>query len=167
MADLLALVCDVYCDFDSFPLGILGQVWHLIVSTTDLCCLSYFVFLFTPVIHIFNPLELNLRFVIFSGVTRIFICTMCWLQQIKPNNVVTARSMYYIDTLKREYIDTNAYKTAGFLSDRVVVDGHGCHTALHFGVKTKENIRLKLELPMRPNCLHMISLLFTLPYLTI
>ena len=25
------------------------------------------------------------------------------------------------------------------LSERVIVDGHGCHTALHFGVKTKEN----------------------------
>ena len=25
------------------------------------------------------------------------------------------------------------------LSKRVVVDGHGCHTALHFGVKAKEN----------------------------
>ena len=24
------------------------------------------------------------------------------------------------------------------LSERVVVDGHGCHTALHFGVKAKE-----------------------------
>ena len=25
-ADLLALVCDVYCDFVTFPFGILGQV---------------------------------------------------------------------------------------------------------------------------------------------
>ena len=25
------------------------------------------------------------------------------------------------------------------LSERVVIDGHGCHTALHFGVKAKEN----------------------------
>ena len=24
-------------------------------------------------------------------------------------------------------------------SERVIVDGHGCHTALHFGVKAKEN----------------------------
>ena len=30
-ADLLALVCDVYCDFITFPFGILGQVWDLIV----------------------------------------------------------------------------------------------------------------------------------------
>ena len=41
-ADLLALVCDVYCDFVTFPFGILGQVWYLIVSILDPCCLSYF-----------------------------------------------------------------------------------------------------------------------------
>ena len=28
---LLALVCEVYCDFVTFPLGILGQVPYLIV----------------------------------------------------------------------------------------------------------------------------------------
>ena len=42
-ADRLALVCDVYCDFVTFPLGILGQVWYLIVSIPDPCCLSYIV----------------------------------------------------------------------------------------------------------------------------
>ena len=40
--DLLALVCDVYCNFVTFPCGILGQVWYLIVSFHDLCHLSYF-----------------------------------------------------------------------------------------------------------------------------
>ena len=25
------------------------------------------------------------------------------------------------------------------VSERVIVEGHGCHTALHFGVKAKEN----------------------------
>ena len=39
-ADLLAVVCDVYCDVGIFPFGILGQVWYLIVSIPDLCCLS-------------------------------------------------------------------------------------------------------------------------------
>ena len=39
--DLLALVCDVYCNFDTFPFGILGQVWYLIVSIPDPCRLSY------------------------------------------------------------------------------------------------------------------------------
>ena len=41
-ADLLAHVGDVYCIFVTFLSGILGQVWYLIVSFPDLCCLSYF-----------------------------------------------------------------------------------------------------------------------------
>ena len=45
----------------------------------------------------------------------------------------------YINTLKRELDDNNAYKLHPSLSERVIVDGHGCHTALHFGVKAKEN----------------------------
>ena len=44
MADLLALVCDVYRDFVTFPFRILGQVFYLIVSIPDPCCLSYFVY---------------------------------------------------------------------------------------------------------------------------
>ena len=44
-ADLLALVCDVYCNFVTFPFGIMGQVWYLIVSIHDPCCLSYFNFM--------------------------------------------------------------------------------------------------------------------------
>ena len=31
-ADLLALVGDVYCIFDTFPCGVLGGMWCLIVS---------------------------------------------------------------------------------------------------------------------------------------
>ena len=41
-ADLLALVCSVYCEFVTIPIGILGQVWYLIVSIPDLCTLTYF-----------------------------------------------------------------------------------------------------------------------------
>ena len=33
----------VNCVFVTFPCGILGQVWYLIVSIHDLCCLSYFI----------------------------------------------------------------------------------------------------------------------------
>ena len=40
-ADLFALVGDVYCIVLTFPCGILGQVWYLIVSFPVLC-LSYF-----------------------------------------------------------------------------------------------------------------------------
>ena len=42
-------------------------------------------------------------------------------------------------TLKRELVDTNAYKLQPSLSEREVADGHGCQTALLFGVKAKEN----------------------------
>ena len=35
-------VCDVYYDFVTFPFGILGLVWYLIISIPDRCCLSYF-----------------------------------------------------------------------------------------------------------------------------
>ena len=31
----------MFCDFVTFPFGILGQVWYLIVSIPDPCCLSY------------------------------------------------------------------------------------------------------------------------------
>ena len=55
------------------------------------------------------------------------------------NNVVVVWRLYYINTLKRELVDTNAYNLQPSLSERVVVDGHGCHTALHFGVKAKED----------------------------
>ena len=41
-ADLLALVGDDYYIFVTYPCGILGQVWYLIVSFPDLCLLSYF-----------------------------------------------------------------------------------------------------------------------------
>ena len=55
------------------------------------------------------------------------------------NSVVAVGRLYNINTLKRELVDTNANKLHPSLSERVIVDGHGCHTALHFGVKAKEN----------------------------
>ena len=63
---------------------------------------------------------------------------------IRQSNMSLKLSCYvfyhlYINTLKREPVDTNAYKLQPSLSERVIVDGHGCHTALHFGVKAKEN----------------------------
>ena len=41
-ADLLALIGDVYCIFITFPCSILAQMWYLIVSFADVCCLVYF-----------------------------------------------------------------------------------------------------------------------------
>ena len=43
-ADPSALVGDAYCIFVTFPFGIPGKVWYLIVSFPDLCHLSYFHF---------------------------------------------------------------------------------------------------------------------------
>ena len=34
--------CDIFLAFVTFPYGILGQVWYLIVSIPDLCLLPYF-----------------------------------------------------------------------------------------------------------------------------
>ena len=44
-----------------------------------------------------------------------------------------------MNTLNFELVDTNAFKLQPSLSGRKIVDGHGCHTALHFGVKAQEN----------------------------
>ena len=41
-SDLLALVCDVNCVSVTFPCGILGQVWQLVVSIPNRCRLSDF-----------------------------------------------------------------------------------------------------------------------------
>ena len=42
MSGLLVLVCDVFLCFVTFPCGILGRVWYLIVAIPDLCLLTYF-----------------------------------------------------------------------------------------------------------------------------
>ena len=41
-AGLLALVCGVWLWVCRFPVGVLGQVWCLILSIPDLCTLTYF-----------------------------------------------------------------------------------------------------------------------------
>ena len=56
--DLLALVCGVLLRVCHFPIGILGQVWYLIVSIPDLCILTYFVHICGKsthgLVHFFN-----------------------------------------------------------------------------------------------------------------
>ena len=49
-ADLSALVCDILLWRCHFLIGILGQVWCLIVSIPDLCPLLIFITLVSPVI---------------------------------------------------------------------------------------------------------------------
>ena len=63
-ADILALVCGVQLSVCHFPIGILGQVWYLIVSIPDLCALTYFKENFASLIHNAkqeNQKEVNLR----------------------------------------------------------------------------------------------------------
>ena len=56
------------------------------------------------------------------------------------NNVVVVWRLHFMYTLKRELaVVTNAYKLQPSLSERVIVNGHGCHTALRYGIKAKEN----------------------------
>ena len=52
-ADLLALVGDVYYIFVTFPCGILGQVWYLIVLIPDICLLFHLEFFFWKSVSIF------------------------------------------------------------------------------------------------------------------
>ena len=54
------------------------------------------------------------------------------------NNVVAVRRLHYVDTLKRVLICTSVYKLQASLSERIVVDGHVCHTALNFGGRAKK-----------------------------
>ena len=39
-AELLALFVMFGCDFVTFPCGVMGRVWCLIVSIPDFCCLQ-------------------------------------------------------------------------------------------------------------------------------
>ena len=42
--DLLVLLCVMFpCVFGTFPYGVSGQVWYLIISTPDLCLPLYFL----------------------------------------------------------------------------------------------------------------------------
>ena len=48
------------------------------------------------------------------------------------SNAVIVLHLHYIDTLKRELINTYPIKLQASLSNKVVVDGHCCLTALLF-----------------------------------
>ena len=54
-------------------------------------------------------------------------------------SMTNTRHIYHINTHKRELVDTNAYKLQPSSSERVVVERHDFHTALHLGVESKEN----------------------------
>ena len=48
--------------FVTFPCGILGQVWYLILSIPDLCLLSYFDLVFFLTLEIRNTTMFNNQF---------------------------------------------------------------------------------------------------------
>ena len=52
-ADLLALGCGANCEFFYLPIGILGQVWYLIVLIPDLFTLTHFV-AFRPILYVLS-----------------------------------------------------------------------------------------------------------------
>ena len=99
------------------------------------------VFHFTLIILIFNAQNLYLLFLTLSVLSRFFFYRKYVLVPADKDaiNVVVVWRLYYVDTLKPEIISTNPYKLQASLSEKVVVDGHGCHTALKLGVKAKEN----------------------------
>ena len=66
MTDLFVLVCDVYCDFVTFPFGTLGQVWYFMVLIPDPCCLAYF-YLYQVFVDMFS---LNPDKISYFGETR-------------------------------------------------------------------------------------------------
>ena len=57
-ADLLTLVVDVNCIFVTFPCGILGLVWYLIVSFPIICRLTYFEIMWLVFWNSLFPMEL-------------------------------------------------------------------------------------------------------------
>ena len=95
------------------------------------------VFHFTVVIHIFYLLNLNLLFK--RGIQDFHLNYVLVPADKAANNVVVVLRLDHTNTLKCELVDNNAYRLQPSLSERVVVDGYGCHIALQFGVKAKEN----------------------------
>ena len=54
-----SIVCDVFCVFVTFPYGVLGQVWSLLVSNPNLCHLPYLYFLES--LRKYNPCKSDLN----------------------------------------------------------------------------------------------------------
>ena len=40
---IVSISAFIFCEFVTFPFGILEQLWYLIVSIPDPCCLSYYI----------------------------------------------------------------------------------------------------------------------------
>ena len=66
---------------------------------------------------------------------------------------VSTRRYKFVTIETRTRVDTNAYKLQASLSDRIVVDGLGCHTALNFGVEANFASPLIARQWVEPNIL--------------
>ena len=65
------------CVFVTFPCGILGQVWELIVSIPDLCRISYFEMMHLFTIYFLQKEIMNFAIlVVFDGTPLRYFCTM-------------------------------------------------------------------------------------------
>ena len=61
-ADLLTLLCVMFpCVFVTFPYGVPGQVWYLIVTIPDLCLLLDFVLVFIGIAACFLTFPLRIH----------------------------------------------------------------------------------------------------------
>ena len=77
------------------------------------------VFHFTLAIKIFYPFKPKSSFC-HPGISY----ELCLVPADKAvNNIVNVRGLYFIDTLKRELIDINAYKLQVSLNERAIVSG--------------------------------------------
>ena len=71
--------CYVYCIFVTFPCGILGQVWYLIVSFPDLSRLSYLYVLVHVTFVVFVPMSrLFRRTCARDALALLCLCVACW-----------------------------------------------------------------------------------------
>ena len=84
--------------FFTFPYGVLGQVWYLIVSVSDLCLLSYFVtvprrcFFVDPLVIYVSCLSL-LCYIFYllqhgKGLTSWLSCVLCLIVFLSLSHIV-------------------------------------------------------------------------------
>ena len=80
------------------------------------------IFHFTLIIYIFYPLNLNLLFRRLKRDTQGFDMNYVLVSADKAdNNLVVVWRLFYINTLKRELVDTNVYKLQPSLSEMGMV----------------------------------------------
>ena len=69
-----------------FPIGILGQVWYLIVSIPDLCTITYF----------YRPVWTSIRISLITIAFSMFLCTCIRLSSLLGALAITQMQQLYI-----------------------------------------------------------------------